>query len=145
MQCFAARILAVILFFTMASLPLAAKPVYSSDIQKDLIAKINGYRASENLPPLIINPSTCQFAAIRVREAAVSFNHNGFYNRIKSYTLPYPKYRLVTENLAWAPNKKDPVNMWINSPSHAANLLKNTSFACVEKYGDYYAFESLKV
>lgn len=141
MRMFAAHFLALTLFLIISSLSLAVKPIFASGPAK--IAKVNEFRASKGLPPVTINPLTCQFAAIRAREAFGNFNHDGFYNRVKNYTLPYPKYRLITENLAWAPNNQDAVNMWINSPSHAANLLKNTKYACVEKYGDYYAYEGL--
>ncbi|MBI2330184.1 CAP domain-containing protein [Candidatus Daviesbacteria bacterium] len=116
------------------------KPAYAAD----LIASVNNYRTSKGLPALRTDPYTCSFASARAQEAANSFSHTGFYNRVNSKTLPYPRYRLVTENLAWAPGGQDVVNMWINSPTHAANLLKNTTFACIGQYGDYFAFEGWK-
>ncbi|MBI2315375.1 hypothetical protein HYU93_04970 [Candidatus Daviesbacteria bacterium] len=143
MQLSAAKILAVTLI-SILSLYLTVKPTFATNSDRFMV-KINQFRQSQGLQPIKPSPITCKFAAIRAKEASSQFTHDGFYNRVKNYTLPYPKYRLVTENLAWAPNGKDAVNMWINSPSHTANLLKNTEFACIEKYGDYYAFEGLQV
>lgn len=113
------------------------KPSYAGD----MIAAINTYRQSNGLPAITTSPYTCSFASLRAKEAASNFSHAGFYGRVSSRTLPYPRYRLVTENLAWAPSGQDVVSMWIHSPSHAANLLKNTRFGCVGSFGDYYAFE----
>ncbi len=139
----AVKILAVTLF-SILFLSFSVKPTFATDSSRFMV-KINQFRQSQGLQPIKPSPITCKFAAIRAREASSEFTHDGFYSRVKNYTLPYPKYRLVTENLAWAPNGKDAVTMWINSPSHAANLLKNTEFACVENFGEYYAFEGLQV
>ncbi len=131
------------IFFFNLSFGIFIKPVHASNTQ-NLIAEINNYRQSHGLAAVKTDPYTCNFAKIRVQEISAEFNHNGFYNRVQSKTLPYPSYRLVIENLAWAPSGQNVVNMWINSATHAANMLKNTSFVCVENYGDYYALEGWK-
>lgn len=135
-------ILVLVFFFSLFP-GIFTKLAYASSTQ-NLIAEINAYRQSHGLATVTTDPYTCNFAKLRAQEAATGFNHNGFYTRIKSKTLPYPSYRLVTENLAWAPSGQDVVNMWINSPAHAANMLKNTTLVCVENYGDYYALEGWK-
>lgn len=135
-----AAISAVIFFLII--LFLAVK---SASAQVNFIAEINQFRASKGLAPVRTNASTCGFAATRASEISASFSHNGFYSRVQGRTLPYPRYRLVTENLAFAPNGMNPVQMWINSPSHATNMLKNTPFVCVVQHGDYYAYEGLTI
>lgn len=127
-------LLACVLFFTVT-------PTFASG---NLIAEINQFRASKGLAPVKTNTLTCSFASVRAGEIMNNFSHSGFYNRVNSKTMPY-HYRLITENLAWAPGGQDPVAMWINSPSHAANMLKNTPFVCVEQSGDYFAYEGLSI
>lgn len=115
-----------------------------TSIKSYIMNAINQYRRSKGLPQVTTDPYTCSFAAIRAREISTGFNHDGFTNRINSKTLPYPSYHLVTENLASTPNYQNVVNLWINSPGHAANMQKDTPFVCVENYGNYYAYEGWK-
>lgn len=132
-------------FATLAVFSLFILLPKSVSAEGNLIAQINQFRASKGLYPVRTNASTCSFASVRASEIAGGFSHTGFYNRVNSRTLPYPRYRLVTENLAWAPGGQNPVDMWINSPSHAANMLKNTPFVCVAQNGDYFAYEGLTI
>jgi len=134
-----AGLITLIFFLGLLSTPVSAAS------SGNLIAEINQFRASKGLFPIRSNSSTCSFAATRASEIAGNFSHTGFYNRISGKTLPYPHYRLVTENLAWAPGDLNPVRMWINSPSHAVNMLKNTPFVCVVNQGDYFAYEGLAI
>lgn len=136
--------LAALVSVSLLSFFLIQTPVQASE-EFNLITKVNEFRKSKGLTAVKTNMQTCNFAQIRAKEAAESFTHEGFYNRISSKTLPYPRYRLVTENLAWAPKNQDAVQMWVNSPTHAANMLKNINFACIKKQGDYYAFEGLRI
>ncbi|MBI2019784.1 CAP domain-containing protein [Candidatus Daviesbacteria bacterium] len=106
------------------------------------IDQINSYRNSLGLSSVVSDSYTCNFAKIRVEEIVSNFSHDGFNSRVSSGSLPYPSYKLVTENLAITANPADVVNMWINSPGHAANLRANTTYACVEVSGNYYAFEA---
>lgn len=133
--------LTVLTIAAIFSLSLSAMAYGSPVFASDFLASINNYRLSKGVAPVKTDPYTCSFANIRAQEAAGNFSHAGFYSRASGKTLPYPRYRLVTENLAWAPDGQNVVNMWINSPTHRANLLKNTAFACVGQYGNYYAFE----
>lgn len=117
------------------------KSLYAAEDPSALLARINQFRQSRGLPAVSSDPLTCSFARMRAQEISNDFSHNGFYNRVRSKSLPYRGYRVVTENLARVPNGYDVVTMWINSPGHQANILKNTSFACVESYGNFYAYE----
>ncbi len=132
--------LALILSFS-ALFWIPTKSVFASYKEYDLLTAINSYRQSKGLTVVKTNPLACSFARLRAQEITGNFSHTGFYSRVKDKTLPYPRYKQVTENLAWAPSGQNPVNMWINSPSHAANMLKNTPFVCVSNFGDYYAYE----
>ena len=105
------------------------------------MGKINEYRASVGLPSVKTDKYTCEFAVTRAAEIVNNFNHDGFQNRVNSKTLPYPSFSSVTENIAMTSNYKDVVNMWINSSGHAANMRKDTPYVCVEKIGNYYAYE----
>lgn len=112
-------------------------------IQGDsFIAQINSYRNSLGLSSVTPDSYTCNFAKIRAEEIVSNFSHDGFNSRVSGGTLPYPSYKLVTENLAITGNPADVVNMWINSPGHAANLRASTPYACVEVSGNYYAYEA---
>ena len=120
-------------------------PTTTSDSVKDFIMNaINDYRRSQGLSSVRTDSYTCDFAKIRAKEISTSFNHDGFRNRINNKTLPYPGYSSITENIAMTSNYQNVVNMWINSSGHAENMRKDTPFVCVERYGNYYAYEGWK-
>ena len=118
--------------------------IYAADETTILLAEINEFRQENNLPPVKTDPRTCNFAALRAKEIAKEFSHDGFYERVKGKTMPYPSYKLVTENLART-TRKNAVKLWKDSPGHAANMLKQTSLVCVEKHGNFYAYEGLEI
>jgi|Napbiome12C3dose_1001474.scaffolds.fasta_scaffold00077_7 uncharacterized protein YkwD len=134
-------ILSLALFFFLGLIFTNPSTLLAAENPSVLLARINQFRQSKGLAALSSDQLVCSFARLRAQEISTDFSHNGFYNRIKTKTLPYPAYTLVTENLARVPGTQDVVNMWINSPSHQANLLKNTRFGCVESYGNFYAYE----
>ncbi len=119
--------------------------VLLSDEQRYILDEINGYRAKNGLYAVKPDKYTCDFAKVRAAEIATSFNHDGFRNRINDKTLPYPNYKLVTENLALTSDYKKVVTLWANSSGHAENMRKDTPYVCVEKYGKYYAYEGLRL
>lgn len=132
---------------TLAALIFSVFILFADNVSavsnSNLIAEINQFRTSKGVGPVRTNSQTCSFAKLRVLEISTDFSHSGFYTRIQNNTIPYGKYSLITENLAWAPGGRNPVDMWINSPSHAANMLKKTPFVCVAQHGDYFAYEGL--
>ncbi len=123
--------------------PTATKPsdTQTNQVQIYIMKEINKYRASKGLSEVVTDPYTCKFAKVRAKEISTDFSHDGFSNRIRNKTLPYPSYSRITENLAMTSNYKNVVSMWINSPGHAENMRQDTPYVCVEAYGNYYAYE----
>lgn len=119
-------------------------PATNQTKQSFIMSAINAFRVSKGLSTVQTDSYTCSFAAIRAKEISSGFNHDGFTSRLNSKTLPYPSYKQVTENLARTSDFKRVVSMWINSPGHAANMLKDTPYVCVGSYGDFYAYEGWK-
>ena len=116
----------------------------SDDAISFIMQAINDYRHSNGLGSVVTNNYTCSFAATRAQEIASNFSHDGFSSRLSSHTFPYPNYSLVTENIAQTSNYKDVVNLWANSPGHAANMKADTPYICVAQHNDYYAMEGWK-
>lgn len=121
--------------------PTQSQQQNSSTVQQYIMNAINAYRSSKGLSAVQTDSYTCNFAKTRASEISKSFDHSGFQNRVNNSTIPYPSYHLITENIAMMSNYKDVVNMWIQSPGHAANMRKDTPYVCVEQYGNYYAYE----
>jgi uncharacterized protein YkwD len=119
-------------------------PASTTIIRDYIMTGINNYRSSLGLSSVKISDETCAFAKIRAKEISTGFNHSGFENRVASKTIPYKTWTSITENIAMTSQYKDVVNMWINSPGHAANMRKDTPFICVENYGNYYAYEGMR-
>ncbi len=117
------------------------QPTPDSDKRDFMMKQINDYRALNKLSPVQTDPYTCDFAQVRAKELTTPLSHDGFNNRKDNHTLPYPNYSLITENLARTTDYKRVVNLWINSPGHAANMRKDTQYVCVAWSGDYYAYE----
>lgn len=109
-----------------------------------IINEINRYRATKGLAPVQISAETCAFARTRAQEIVdPHFDHNGFNERVSNKTIPYRIWSTVTENIAMTSNPAELVTLWINSPPHAENMRRNTPYVCVEKYGNYYAYEGM--
>jgi uncharacterized protein YkwD len=128
---------------TVTILPTSSTP--QTDVKKLFIMNaINNYRKSLGLSVVSTNNETCNFAKTRAQEIVTDFSHTAFTNRINSGTLPYRTWTQITENIAMNSDYKNVVNMWINSPGHAANMQKDTPYVCVESSGNYYAYEGMK-
>ncbi len=125
-------------------LPTVIPTAVPTDTITYIMNEINKYRASQGLSSVTTSSETCNFATIRAAEIVTSFNHTGFQNRINNKTLPYTSWTKVTENIALTSQYKDVVNMWINSPGHAANMRADTPFVCVRQNGNNYAYEGMK-
>ncbi len=113
----------------------------TADVKTYIMGEINKYRLTQGLSEVKTDKYTCEFAATRAKEVASNFSHDGFQSRIDNKTLPYPSYHYITENIAMNSNYKNVVQAWINSSGHAKNMRADTPFVCVEKYGNYYAYE----
>lgn len=126
---------------TKAASSPVTQSVASDSIQSYIMQKINEYRSSLGLSSVVTDSNTCNFAKTRAQEITTSFNHDGFTSRINNHSLPYSTYHEVTENIAMTSDYKEVVTMWINSPGHAENMRRDTPFVCVERSGNYYAYE----
>lgn len=124
-----------------------AKPTITqiTDISAYLLRSVNAYRTSMGLYPVQSNAQVCSFAATRAQEIAHNFSHDGFNTRVSTHTLPYPKWDRATENIAEAPDYKEIIKLWAHSPGHAANMRDNTPFVCIKQYGNYYAYEGMRI
>ena len=129
---------------TPSATPTIANASIPNSIRSYILGEINVYRKREGLQVALIDPYTCNFAKRRVQEVAQTFDHSGFTSRRDSNTLPYPSYSEITENLARASSYRQVADLWISSTPHAENLRKDTPFACVEGYGNYYVYEGWK-
>lgn len=118
--------------------------ITSETVKNYMMAEINSYRKNQGKGEVQTDKYTCEFAKVRASEVAKNFNHDGFQNRIKNKTLPYPSYSYVTENIAMNSNYKNVVKGWINSAGHAENMRADTPNVCVEKFGNFYAYEGWK-
>lgn len=124
---------------------LAPKPTAANEpITAYLIREINTYRRSYGLTDVQTDPHTCSFAQTRAKEISISFSHKGFDQRASSHTLPFPGYSKLTENIEVVSSYTRVIANWINSPGHATNMRADTPYVCVEKYGNYYAYEGWK-
>lgn len=116
----------------------------TADKKTFIMNAVNDFRRSKGLSTVRTDPYTCNFAKTRAQEITQGFNHDGFTNRVNSKTLPYPSYQRITENLAQSSDYKNVVNLWANSPGHAANMQADTPYVCVESNGNFYAYEGWK-
>ena len=109
--------------------------------------RVNLYRMSLDLPPLIIDPAISAQAKAHSEEMAKTgtMNHDGFDNRIKSIAQTVT-YRSAAENVATniGNNQPDIVALqgWIDSPGHYRNLVGRYDLTGIgvaqDAKGEYY-------
>ncbi len=109
-----------------------------------ILEQVNDFRVSNGLPAVQTDGYTCALATTRAQEISNGFSHDGFNNRVSSHTLPYPSYHYVNENIAMNSDPAQVVPMWIASPGHNENMKRDTTYVCIGKYGEYYAYEGWK-
>ncbi|HSX09065.1 MAG TPA: CAP domain-containing protein [Candidatus Saccharimonadales bacterium] len=141
-QTLAAHVDPTVLPPTTQPLPQSAQ---ISDVSAYLLQGVNEYRSSLGLSQVQSSAETCAFAAVRAKEISGGFNHDGFNNRVANHTIPYATWTRATENIAQAPDYKEVVTLWKNSPEHAANMRDNTPYVCIEQYDSYYAYEGMRL
>lgn len=90
--------------------------------------RINAYRSSQGLKPLLIDPFISKIAAEHSREMAegkVAFGHEGFQQRAKTIEAKV-KFRSIAENVGLSTVQADPedevVTGWLKSPGHLKNI-----------------------
>lgn len=109
-----------------------------------ILEQINDYRSSLGLSIVYPSQETCAFAAIRAKEIAVNFSHQGFEQRKKIQALPYTRWHVITENIAMTSDYTQVEKMWEHSSGHARNMRADTPHVCVMQYKDYFAYVGLK-
>jgi uncharacterized protein YkwD len=130
---------------TAANLTVSLAPLPQQISGSPIINEINRYRASKGLAPVQMSAETCAFARTRAQEVVdPHFDHNGFNQRVSNKTIPYKVWSTVTENIAMTSNPAELVTLWINSPPHAENMRRDTPYVCVQKFGNYYAYEGMR-
>lgn len=90
--------------------------------------QINGYRTSQGLKPLQLDPFLSRIATDHSRkmaDAKVEFGHQGFEERAKTIQEKV-KFSAIAENVGMSMEKSDPeeevVKGWIKSPGHLKNI-----------------------
>ncbi|HVA96553.1 MAG TPA: CAP domain-containing protein [Candidatus Acidoferrales bacterium] len=124
--------------------PPIQQNVSLSDVSSYILNGVNTYRSSLGLSQVHASSQTCNFAATRALEITTSFSHDAFYSRVNNHTIPYSSWSRAVENIAEAPDYKEVVTLWKNSPGHAANMRDNTPYVCIIRNGSYYAYEGMR-
>ena len=104
----------------------AAQAATLSQSERTLLGAINDVRADHNLRPLVVDgkllASARAYSATMIREDV--FTHGAFAERVARSGARGPAFG---ENLAWGVGRfagaRSIVRMWMESPSHRANLL----------------------
>ncbi len=136
----------LLLLFLVMSPSMAADKIIQppNKITAYIIKQVNSYRSSLGLSLVHTSEETCAFSAIRAKEIAFDFSHQGFERRKKSRDLPYTSWHVITENIAMTSDYTQVEKMWENSSGHARNMREDTPYVCVMQYGDYFAYVGLK-
>lgn len=118
-----------------------------SQIEQAIYHRVNLYRMSLDLPPLVIDPVICAQARAHSEEMAKTrkMSHDGFRERVESVAQQIP-YRSAAENLAVNAGHQVPdevaVQGWIESPGHHRNMIGRfdlTGISVVQNdKGEYY-------
>jgi uncharacterized protein YkwD len=90
--------------------------------------RVNQYRQSQHLPPLVIDPLISAQAKAHSEEMARAgrINHKGFNDRVQSVAKEIV-YRSAAENVGYSAGYAQPeaiaVEDWISSPGHHKNIV----------------------
>jgi uncharacterized protein YkwD len=126
MHTFAKLLNIALLGLVLSILPttLIAQPTTSDTV----LAGINAYRASHNLPSQQLDPRISQLAKAHITDMAkhkIAFGHDGFSTRTHDLYSFFPHSQGMAENVAYADldDSKAIVQSWINSSGHRRNIL----------------------
>ena len=104
-----------------------------SEIESDLVQRINEYRLSNNKGITKTSESTCDIATTRLAQTEEDFSHVQLSSTVKGH----PGYWF--ENLArYYTDPQSTLVGWINSPTHKAMLLSKMTAMCVRSNGTYW-------
>ncbi len=109
--------------------------------------RVNQYRESQNLPPLVFDDTIAEYAKLHSVQMANTQNmsHDGFKERAEKIGKTIP-YRGAAENLAYNQGYDRPDEMavqgWIASPGHHRNMIGKYNLTGIgvaqNAKGEYY-------
>ncbi len=119
-----------------------------AEMERTIFSRLNEYRASKGLPPLVWNDEIAKQARDHSRDMAkkiIPFGHQGFEQRAKALNNSVQS-RGTGENVAWVMSRRDPagqaVEAWIKSQKHRDNIEGNFSMTGIgiglSAMGEYY-------
>lgn len=125
--------------------PVHSQTEYSA-LEKSIHQKINQYRQSRNLSPLILDVRISEQArkhSQKMANKSIPFSHQGFQTRIVMTKI---NYLSAAENIAYNQGHKNPdqvaVNGWIKSSGHQKNMVGNFNLTGIgvakNSKGEYY-------
>lgn len=105
--------------------PLASSGAALDSSERAVVRLINGYRARNGVPTLLVGPALSRAAQAHSTDMARRgyFDHGAFVARLRRFGVRAP---YVGENIASGTRPLTPariVRMWIESPPHRENLL----------------------
>ncbi len=112
----------------MSELPVASRVPQINELEQSVFQRVNEYRASQNLPPLQLDPrisQQCKLHSQSMAQGEVEFSHAGSKQRFQAIAQEIP-YRMIAENVAYNSGYVDPgieaVKGWIESDGHRQNM-----------------------
>lgn len=112
-------------------------PIKTSLNRDVLWNEIQDWRIKNGFKPYEVSDELCEFAALRIEDIKLDFNHSKFYERSQTL-LKGRQNKWVAENLAAdSSSERDVIIHWENSPSHKKNLDMNAQYSCLETSGTY--------
>ncbi|HEY8465045.1 MAG TPA: CAP domain-containing protein [Bacillota bacterium] len=97
-----------------------------SPIEFQVFEKVNDYRISKNLPPLVLEErliAPTRLHSSNMSNGIVAFSHEGFDQRVNQSGVTYVA---AAENIAWNQGYADPaaqvVTGWVQSEVHRNNI-----------------------
>ncbi|WP_232228469.1 CAP domain-containing protein [Lyngbya sp. PCC 8106] len=132
----------------MSSFPIAQSVSDVDELKQSVHQQVNEYRASQNLPPLKLDPRISE-EALKHSEAMASgqveFSHDGSKQRFQAIGEMIP-YRMIAENVGYNMGYANPgkkvVEGWINSEGHRRNMEGNFNLTGIgiarNAKGEYY-------
>ncbi len=111
-----------------SGLPVAYSVPQIDELEQSVFQQVNEYRASQNLPPLKLDPrisQQCQLHSQSMAKGEVKFSHAGSKQRFQTIAQDI-RYRTIAENVAYNSGYVDPgkkaVEGWIKSEGHRQNM-----------------------
>jgi uncharacterized protein YkwD len=99
-----------------------------NNLELAIYQRVNQYRRSRNLPPLVIDPDISAQARAHSQGMASTGNlsHDGFQQRVAAVGRTIA-YRNAAENVAYNEGYRQPdmaaIKGWIESPGHHQNMI----------------------